>query len=251
MTSSHVAERLLCSYREQLPRVLATPAREAAGYVQLPAGRDVACDSWCPIGAQLCVWQGGALPDPRTSWVPAVQAGGGEAPDDHDDAVEDVVGVVDVAQWAAGQQLQQHLQGEHAGEDDVADLQGAGQLIGLRAAGRPSVPLCGSHPPGTMASLPPGIQEQVRGHVGSAGKQPDLAAPPEKSDPCSDPGCPQLPGSPAGPARQHVQAPEQVRATGTGPGAFAPGFPGGQGGAPSDPLLRSLVASHPPSGGRG
>lgn len=59
--------------------------------------------------------------------------GNRDLPDDHDDAVKDVVGVPDVAQRATGQQLQQHLQGEHAGEHNVADLQGIGQLIWLRA----------------------------------------------------------------------------------------------------------------------
>lgn len=73
---------------------------------------------------------------------------GGNTPDDHDDAVEDVVGVPDVAQRAAGQKLQQHLQGKHAGEDNVADLQGVGQLVGLQVGRGQSggAPAHGSHP---------------------------------------------------------------------------------------------------------
>lgn len=53
------------------------------------------------------------------------------SPDDHDDAVEDVVGVLDVAKGPVDQNLQQHLQGEEAGENDVTDLQRIGQLIRL------------------------------------------------------------------------------------------------------------------------
>lgn len=54
-----------------------------------------------------------------------------DQPDDDDDAVEDVVGVPDVAEQAEGQQHEAHLQDEHAGENDVADLQHVGQLLGL------------------------------------------------------------------------------------------------------------------------
>lgn len=53
-------------------------------------------------------------------------------PDDHNDAVEDVVGVLDVAKGTVHEQLQQHLQGKEAGEDDVADFQGVGELLGLQ-----------------------------------------------------------------------------------------------------------------------
>ena len=53
------------------------------------------------------------------------------SPDDDDDAVEDVVGVPDVPKEAEGEQLEDHLQHEHAGEHDVADLQNVGQLLGL------------------------------------------------------------------------------------------------------------------------
>lgn len=53
------------------------------------------------------------------------------SPDDHDDAIEDIVGVLDVAEGPVDQNLQQHLQGEQAGEHDVTDLQRVGQLIRL------------------------------------------------------------------------------------------------------------------------
>lgn len=69
---------------------------------------------------------------------PPGQGGKRGLPDDHNDTVENVVRVPDVAQRATCQQLQQHLQGEHAGEHDVADLQGTGQLIRLWAAEGPS-----------------------------------------------------------------------------------------------------------------
>lgn len=53
-------------------------------------------------------------------------------PDDNNDAIEDVVGVLDVAKGTVHEQLQQHLQGKEAGEDDVADFQGVGELLGLQ-----------------------------------------------------------------------------------------------------------------------
>lgn len=52
-------------------------------------------------------------------------------PDDDDDAIKDVIGVPQVLKEAKSSQLQDHLQGEHAGEHNVADLQDIGQLIGL------------------------------------------------------------------------------------------------------------------------
>lgn len=61
-------------------------------------------------------------------------------PDDDDDAVEDVVRVPDVAEQTEGQQHEAHLQDEHAGEHDVADLQHVRQLLGL-ARGRRLAPL--------------------------------------------------------------------------------------------------------------
>lgn len=54
------------------------------------------------------------------------------SPDDNDDAVENVVRVVQVVETSEGSQLQDHLQGEHAGEDDVANLQNVSQLLWLR-----------------------------------------------------------------------------------------------------------------------
>ena len=59
----------------------------------------------------------------------------GYTPDDDDDAVEDVVGVPQVLEEAKGGELQDHLQREHAGENDVADLQDVGQLVGLGTVG--------------------------------------------------------------------------------------------------------------------
>lgn len=64
------------------------------------------------------------LPEPLTGWGRAL-------PYDNNNAIEDVVGVPDVSQWATGQQLQQHLQGKHAGEHNVAYLQCVSQLVGL------------------------------------------------------------------------------------------------------------------------
>lgn len=52
-------------------------------------------------------------------------------PDDNNDAVEYVVRVPDVSKQAEGQQHEAHLQDEHAGENDVADLQHVSQLLGL------------------------------------------------------------------------------------------------------------------------
>lgn len=52
-------------------------------------------------------------------------------PDDDDDAIKDVIGVPQVLKEAKSSQLQDHLQREHTGEDDVADLQDIGQLLRL------------------------------------------------------------------------------------------------------------------------
>jgi hypothetical protein len=57
---------------------------------------------------------------------------GAVIPDDHNDAIKDVVGILNVAEGTVDEQLQQHLQGEEAGEDDVADFQGVGELLGLK-----------------------------------------------------------------------------------------------------------------------
>lgn len=52
-------------------------------------------------------------------------------PDDDNNAIKDVIGVPQVLKEAKSSQLEHHLQGEHAGEDNVADLQDIGQLFGL------------------------------------------------------------------------------------------------------------------------
>lgn len=90
--------------------------------------------------------QWGLTPDPFTSEVQAEwllipslplgvpQARGSEGaviPDYNNDTIEDVVGVLDVAEGTVDEQLQQHLQGKEAGEDDVADFQSVGKLLGL------------------------------------------------------------------------------------------------------------------------
>lgn len=58
------------------------------------------------------------------------------APNDDDDAVEAVVGVLDVAKEAQGQELKQHLQAEQAGKHHVADLQYISQLLRLWEEGK-------------------------------------------------------------------------------------------------------------------
>lgn len=60
----------------------------------------------------------------------------GSPPDDDDDTVEAVVGVLDVAKEAQGQELEQHLQAEQAGKHHVADLQYISQLLRLREEGK-------------------------------------------------------------------------------------------------------------------
>lgn len=52
-------------------------------------------------------------------------------PYDDDDSIKDVVGVSQVAEGAKCSEFEDHLQGEHAGEDDVADLQNIGELLWL------------------------------------------------------------------------------------------------------------------------
>lgn len=54
------------------------------------------------------------------------------SPDDYNDAIKDVVGVLDIAKGPVDQNLQQHLQGEQAGENNVTDLQRVGQFIRLK-----------------------------------------------------------------------------------------------------------------------
>lgn len=75
----------------------------------------------------------------------------GYTPDDDDDAVEDVVRVPQVLKEAEGCELQDHLQREHAGEHDVADLQNVGQLVGL--GGGRGVCVCGEGGRGRKNSL--------------------------------------------------------------------------------------------------
>lgn len=53
-------------------------------------------------------------------------------PDDHNDAIKDIIGILYVAKGPIYQHLQQHLEREEAGEHDVTDLQSIGQLIGLQ-----------------------------------------------------------------------------------------------------------------------
>lgn len=60
----------------------------------------------------------------------------GSPPDDDDDTVEAVVGVLDVAKEAQGHELEQHLQAEQAGKHHVADFQYISQLLRLREEGR-------------------------------------------------------------------------------------------------------------------
>lgn len=52
-------------------------------------------------------------------------------PDHHNNPIKDIVRVLDVAKGPIDQNLQQHLQGEQAGEDNVTNLQGVGQLFRL------------------------------------------------------------------------------------------------------------------------
>lgn len=77
----------------------------------------------------LC-YQGSGLSPPLLGFQVAVWL-----PDDDDDAVKDVVRVSQVVEEPEGSQLQDHLQGEHAGEDDITDLQNVGQLLGLWGVG--------------------------------------------------------------------------------------------------------------------
>lgn len=76
--------------------------------------------------------------------TPQVRGSGGAGiPDDNNDPIKDVVGVLDVAEGTIHKQLQQHLQGEEAGEDDVADFQGVGKLLGLEGrVGREAASAC-------------------------------------------------------------------------------------------------------------
>lgn len=77
-----------------------------------------------------------SLTQSRPCWHSLRQKQEGSAiPDDHNDAIKDVVGILNVAKGTVDEQLQQHLQGKEAGEDDVADFQGVGELLGLEGSG--------------------------------------------------------------------------------------------------------------------
>lgn len=54
------------------------------------------------------------------------------SPDNDDDAIKDVVRVPQVLEKAERRELEDHLQREHAGEDDVADLQHVGEFLRLK-----------------------------------------------------------------------------------------------------------------------
>lgn len=56
-------------------------------------------------------------------------------PNHHDDPIKDVVWILNVAEGTVNEDFQQHLQGKEAREDDVADLQGIGKLLGLGKEG--------------------------------------------------------------------------------------------------------------------
>lgn len=52
-------------------------------------------------------------------------------PYNNNDSVKNVVGVPQVVKGAEGCELEDHLQGKHAGKDDVADLQNVCQFLRL------------------------------------------------------------------------------------------------------------------------
>lgn len=54
-------------------------------------------------------------------------------PYDDNDSIKDVVRVSQVVERAKSCELEDHLQGEHACKDDVADLQNIGELLWLLA----------------------------------------------------------------------------------------------------------------------
>lgn len=58
-----------------------------------------------------------------------------DSPDDDDDAVEAVVGVLDVAKEPESHELQHHLQAEQTCEHHVTDLQNICQLLRLKRSG--------------------------------------------------------------------------------------------------------------------
>lgn len=56
-------------------------------------------------------------------------------PDDDNDAVKAIVGVLDVAKEPESQELQQHLETEQTREHHVTDLQNICQLLRLKRCG--------------------------------------------------------------------------------------------------------------------
>lgn len=52
-------------------------------------------------------------------------------PYDHNNAIKDVVGILDVAEDAKRQQFEDHFEDKHASEDNIADLQDVCQLFRL------------------------------------------------------------------------------------------------------------------------
>lgn len=96
------------------------------GYTEIPHQLDF----------QLCLRGTARISRPQaTAWARGREEGTA-VPDDNDDTIKDVVGVLDVAKGAVDEQFQQHLQGKEACEDDVADFQGVGELLGLEGRGR-------------------------------------------------------------------------------------------------------------------
>lgn len=54
-------------------------------------------------------------------------------PYNDNDSIKDIVGVSQVVEGAKCCEFEDHLQGEHAGEDDVADLQNISEFLWLSA----------------------------------------------------------------------------------------------------------------------
>lgn len=52
-------------------------------------------------------------------------------PDDHNDAIKDIVGVSQILKEAKGGELEDHLQRKHAGKHYITNFQDISQLIGL------------------------------------------------------------------------------------------------------------------------
>jgi len=52
-------------------------------------------------------------------------------PDDHNNAIKDVIGISQIWKEAKGSEFENHLQGEHTGKHDVTNLQDISQFIRL------------------------------------------------------------------------------------------------------------------------